>query len=146
MMRIAIASSLCALLVASTAIGVREDDLAAARRGALELAGAWSNDGFRLRDSHWNGTDRPSEPQVVQVSLFAGNRYWFTAAASRGEGKAAIRVFDESGAPMPAESYQDGLRAGAGFTPKTSGPYFIKVEGTGDGASNSAFTLLYSYK
>jgi hypothetical protein len=146
MTRSAITSVLCAILLASTAIGLREDDLAASRRTALELAGAWSNDGFRLRDSHWNGATRPGDPQVVQVNLYAGNRYWFTAAASRGTGKVSVRVFDETGAPMPVESYEDGLRAAAQFTPKNSGLHFIKVEGTGDGASDSAFTLLYSYK
>jgi hypothetical protein len=46
--------------------------------------------------------------------------------------------------PVRAETYQDGARAAAGFSPDASGTYFVKVDQRGD--QNPVFCLLYSYK
>jgi hypothetical protein len=115
-----------------------------ARRVALELAGAFSNDGFKLRDGVVMGTLEKGKPKIVQVNLYAGNEYWFAVAAA-GEGKkVAVTVFDETGAKVDTEPYQEGAKAAAGFSPGASGPYYVKVE-LAEGAS-AAFCLLYSYK
>ena len=55
-----------------------------------------------------------------------------------------MTVYDEAGAPIETESYQDASVAAAGFAPQASGPYYVKVELV-DGAS-TAFCLIYSYK
>ena len=47
-----------------------------------ELAGAWTNDGFKLRDGHIAGSLKVGESKLVRVNLFAGNHYWFTAAGT----------------------------------------------------------------
>ena len=58
------------------------DDQVAARKTALDLAGAFSNDGFKIRDGHWCTELAPAKPQVIQVNLYAGNEYWFCAGAT----------------------------------------------------------------
>lgn len=115
-----------------------------ARRIAMELAGAFSNDGFKLRDGVTMGTLEPGKPKLVQVNLYAGNEYWFSLAASGKAKKVAVTVFDETGKKIDAEPYQEGVTAAAGFSPDASGPYFVKVELI-EGAT-AAFCLLYSYK
>ncbi|HYR57349.1 MAG TPA: hypothetical protein VEO95_01920 [Chthoniobacteraceae bacterium] len=115
-----------------------------ARRVALELAGAFSNDGFKLRDGVCAGTVEPGKPKIVQVNLYAGNEYWFSLAASGKAKKVAVTVFDEIGRKIDAEPYQEGVTAAAGFSPDASGPYLVKVEVVEGGPS--AFCLLYSYK
>ena len=137
MKRLAIAFSVA---VAGVAMGGDRNE-AAARRAAGELAGAWANDGFKLRDGHWTGSLLPGKPQIVQVNLFAGNRYWFTAA---GSGPISLGLFNESGQPVPTETFQDGSRSAAGFAPASSGLYFVKLEQTG--SHPSTFCLVYSYK
>lgn len=122
---------------------VQDDATVHARRAARELAGAWANDGFKLRDSDWTGRSTPGKPQILQVSLFAGNRYWFSAAAPGG-GALALSLYDESGKPQAVETYEDGPRAAAGFRPEASGPYLVKIEQHGDQVSS--FCLVYSYK
>jgi hypothetical protein len=121
-----------------------EDDRVAARRSALELAGAWANDGFLLRDAHWSGELKIGTPKTVQVNLYAGNQYWFTLAATSPARKVAISVFDATGKSAPTEPYANGLRAAAGFAPAASGAYYIKVEQLE--GEPSAFALVYSYK
>ena len=121
------------------------DDEVAAHKVALDLAGAFSNDGFKLRDGNWSGPIKPKESLFIQVNLYAGNQYWFCAGATDKAKKILVTVFDENGQQVQdAESYQDGTKAGAGFSPAASGAYIIRIQET-DGAPAS-FCLLYTYK
>ena len=120
------------------------NDEVSARKVALDLAGAFSNDGFKLRDGHWSGTFAPGKAAIHQVNLFAGNEYWFSLGATDTAKKVAVTVFNENGKPVSYEPYQDGAAAAAGFSPAISGPYLIKVEVV-EGAPAS-FCLLYSFK
>ncbi len=121
-----------------------ESELIAARADVLDLAGAWSNDGFKIRDGHWSGDLQPGEPKLVQVNLFAGNHYWFSVAANPRAKEVGIAVFDESGRPVATEPYAGGVRAAARFSPKVSGPYYIQI--VSKEGPRSAFCLIYSYK
>ena len=121
-----------------------ENELVAARADVLDLAGAWSNDGFKIRDGHWSGDLLPGEPKLVQVNLFAGNHYWFSVAANARAKEVAIAVFDENGGPVATEPYADGVRAAARFSPKVSGPYYVQL--VSKEGPRSAFCLIYSYK
>ena len=51
-----------------------------ARRLALESAGAFSNDGFRIRDAEWPFTLTKAASAFLRVTLFEGNHYWFVVA------------------------------------------------------------------
>jgi len=142
MKRISLALAVALLCPARAA--APDDEQVAARRAALDLAGAWTNDGFKLRDGHFSGTFQKGEPKIVRVNLYSGNNYWFTLGTTGSGKKVAIHVFDEAGKPMNAEQYQDEGRAAAGFSPAASGPYLLKVEEV-DGPPG-AFALLYSYR
>ena len=120
------------------------DDEAAARRSASLVAGAFTNDGFKLRDGHWNGRIAPGKPAIVQVNLYAGNQYWFSIGTAPGAKQVVISLYDETGKPLSSEPYADPGKAAAGFSPEASGPYYVKVEEKeGDPCT---FCLLYSYK
>ena len=129
---------------AATPLRAATDDEVAARKLALEVAGAFSNDGFKLRDGHWCGKFEPAKPALIQVNLYAGNQYWFTVGATEVAKKIAVTVFDETGKPVATEPYADTAVAAAGFAPKNSGPYYIRLELTKGAAS--AFCLIYSYR
>ncbi len=136
---------LIAILAAALTIhAATDDDIVAARADVLELAGAWSNDGFKIRDGYWGGELAAGEPKLVQVNLFAGNHYWFSVAAHARAKGVSIAVFDESGKPLAVEPYSDGVRAAARFSPKVSGPFYIQI--TTKEGQRSAFCLVYSYK
>lgn len=129
-------------LFAGSAIADTDDDITAARAAALDMAGAAQNEGFKLRDGFWSGTTETGKPKLVQVNLYAGNQYWFTAATKAG--KVSLALFDESGKPMAADVMKDGARATAGFSPTASGPYYVKVELLE--GQPTAFALVYSFK
>jgi hypothetical protein len=131
------------VLATSIAVGAETDAEVSARKDALDVAGAFSNDGFKIRDGHWCGVVKPHDHALVAVNLYAGNQYWFSAAAAE-PGKIAVSVYDESGKPVTTESYNNGEKAAAGFSPANSGQYFVSVDLVeGDGGS---FCLVYSYK
>ncbi len=141
--------TLCIGLLAVTfapAFAGETNDEVAAHNAASELAGAFHNDGFKLRDGHWSGKVQPGKSQVIQVNLYAGNQYWFSVGTASGNKPAnvSLSIYDETGKALPAEAQAEGGRAAAGFSPEASGPYFVKVAET-EGAP-ATFCLLYSYK
>lgn len=115
-----------------------------AQSRALELAGAFTNDGYKIRDGQWSGDLEVGRPRFIEVNLFAGNEYWFCAAATSPARKLAVTVFDGSGHPVEAQFHADGATAAAGFDPETSGKYIVKLdllEG-----EKAPFCFLYTYK
>jgi hypothetical protein len=135
------------LVVALTGsnLGAAETDAqVAARKSALELAGAFSNAGFKIRDGHWSAEIRPGEHKVLQVNLYAGNQYWFSVGATEGARKMKVTIFDENGKMIESENYAEGPTAAAGFEPAASGPYYVCVEEIE--GEPSTFCLLYSYQ
>jgi hypothetical protein len=115
-----------------------------ARKAALDVAGAFTNDGFKMRDGHWCGTIKPHEHALIAVNLYAGNQYWFSVGATEQAKKIAVSVYDESGKQVTTEPYAAGEKAAAGFSPTSSGQYFIAVDLV-EGHEGS-FCLVYSYK
>ena len=135
-----------AAVIATAALAWAEtDEEVEAHKQVLDLTGAFTNDGFKLRDGHWAGQIKPKDRAVIAVNLYSGNQYWFSVAAANDKAKRiTVDVYDESGKPMTTESYAEGERASAGFSPTTSGQYFVAVslvEG-----EPSTVCLVYSYK
>jgi hypothetical protein len=127
-----------------TAAHAETDKEVTAHKNVLDLAGAFSNDGFKIRDGHWSGTIKPQESKLIAVNLYAGNQYWFSAAAAGSVKKIEIAVYDEGGNLVTTENYSEGERAAAGFSPTNSGQYYVLitlVEG-----DQSTFCFIYSYK
>ena len=166
-------SSLCAVAAAGILLiplpaGAETDAEVDAHRAALDLAGAFTNDGFKLRDGDFTGTLKPGESALVQVNLYAGNQYWFAVSTSDGTATLALNVYDEAGklvktdvftsqaqtsgttaakAAPPATTDPDATatnRAAAGFAPDTSGPYYVKI--ANHASAPATYCLIYSYK
>ena len=109
------------------------DGQVASREIALELAGGFTNDGYKIRDGHWTGELKPGAPQILTVNLYAGNQYYFSLGTTDKAKKVAVVVYDETGQPVPEEQFfQDKQRAAAGVSPVASGPYYVSVK-TGRG-------------
>jgi hypothetical protein len=133
----------CAVFTGA-ALHAATDGEVAARRTALDIAGAFTNDGFKLRDGYWAGNFAPGKPKIIQVNLYAGNQYYFTVGATSGARKVLVTVYDETGKPIQSDPFQDTSVAATGFSPENSGIFFVKVEVV-DGAP-ADFCLVYSYK
>jgi hypothetical protein len=132
------------IFVAGVSLRAETDEEVEARKLVLDLTGAFSNDGFKVRDGHWTGTIKPREHTLIAVNLYAGNQYWFSAAANTKAKKISVDVYDETGKAMVTETYNSGDKASAGFSPTNSGQFFVSL-GLVEGEA-TAFCLVYSYK
>jgi hypothetical protein len=140
---LAIFLSICTLGAGMT-LRAETDAEVRARKSSLDIAGAFSNDGFKVRDGHWCGVVKAHDHALVAVNLYAGNQYWFSAAADEPSKKIAVSVYDETGKQLTTESYDNEEKAAAGFSPANSGQYFVSVDLVeGDGGT---LCLIYSYK
>jgi len=139
--------SVFALSVAlSTSVVLRADTDAEvrARKDALELAGAFANDGFNIRDGHCCGVLKSQDHALIALNLYAGNQYWFSVGTVEPIKKVAITVLDETGKQMTTETYSNEEKAAAGLAPGNSGQYFVAIDLV-EGQEGS-FCLVYSYK
>jgi hypothetical protein len=151
---------LLTVIAAAAPLRAETADETTARKMALNLAGAFGNDGFKLRDGHWTGTVEKGRPVVIEVNLFSGNQYWFTAAGTDKARKPSVTVFDEAGSLVESEKNEAGFDAdgnitvegqkaqfvatAAGFTAKVSGRYLVRIEELE--GEPAAVCLVYSYK
>jgi len=124
--------------------GTDSDAETTARISALDVAGAFSNDGFKIRDGHWSGTLKPKDKAILMtVNLYAGNQYFF-AMGTQTDAKVALAVYDETGKKVSTETWTDGNKFATSVAPATSGPYYVSLRlREGDPAT---FCLLYCYK
>ncbi|MEP6810770.1 MAG: hypothetical protein ABI992_11045 [Chthoniobacterales bacterium] len=143
-LRCRILSAVLLVLAPLVSRAEESDAQVAARNVALELAGAFSNDGFKLRDGHWSGPIKQGDQAIIAVNLYAGNEYWFSVGANEGTKKIAVQVYDENGKPVTTEEYAEDDKAAAGYSPTISGQYFVGI--TPVESTASAFSLVYSYK
>ena len=124
--------------------GADTDDQTKAHSEVLDLAGAFQNDGFKLRDGTWYAQVSPGQPQTLQVNLYSGNAYWFSVAGNEAATGLSVSVFDDHGNPVEVQIYQKDNKAAAGFSPDASGLYYVEVSSSAQAATT--FCLIYSYK
>lgn len=135
---------LCLALASLGNAGAESDREVQAHKVVLDLAGAFANEGFKMRDGHWTGSIKPNENALVAVNLYAGNQYWFSVGAVEPARKIDVALYDETGKRVTTEDFNEGEKAAAGFSPTSSGQYYVRVslvEG-----NESTFCLVYSYK
>src|SRR5947209_5686526 len=80
------------VLLSSARVWADTDAEVNARKNALDVAGAFTNDGFKLRDGHWCGTVNPQDHAIIAVNLFSGNQYWFSVGTTDPAKKIAVTV------------------------------------------------------
>src|ERR1044072_1075983 len=79
-----------------------------ARRDALELAGAFGNDGFKIRDGHSCGVLKPHDHALIAVTLYSGNQYWLSVGTVEPLKKVTVGLYDETGKRMTTENFSNG--------------------------------------
>jgi hypothetical protein len=132
------------LRAAQEAADTPTDAEVAAHAAVLDLAGAFTNDGFKLRDGDHAGMLKPGETALIQVNLYAGNQYWFSVATADPKTTVTIDLYDETGKLVKTDPYANANRAATGFAPDASGPYYVRVANPAETAAT--YCLIYSYK
>jgi hypothetical protein len=114
------------------------------RRLALEMAAGNAGEGYQIHDGFWSGTLTKNVPTHIEVYLFAGNHYRFSAANVDFYSQLRLKIFDSWGYPAGSEYSGDSSCSAAGISVIRSGRYFIRLVMTeGDNADTC---MVYSYK
>lgn len=110
----------------------------------MDLGGALSNEGFKMRDRIWFGKIEAGQPQRLAVNLYQGNHYWFCAAVDPEGRTVQISLFQADGTPVTGLDHAEPGLAAVGVTAVATGQYFVQIKTTGGPASD--FCLLYLFK
>jgi len=119
------------------------DAALAARVAALELAAAFQNDGFKIRDGSWQEVVEMGGARSIAVHLYAGNAYWFFLGAPDGV-TPVLELLNAEGEPVEGMPYEGGGVVALGMVADFSGRYWVRVR-LPDGVT-APLTLIYSYK
>src|SRR5262247_2344673 len=94
----------------SASVGLRADTDAevSARKDALELAGAFGNDGFKIRDGHSCGVLKPHDHALIAVNLYAGDQYWFSVGTAEPLKKVAVSLYVVFSDEATTENFSNG--------------------------------------
>lgn len=115
------------------------------RSKTLELAGAFSNDGYKIRDGFWLAKLPPiGKASLIAVNLFAGNQYWFCVATAPPAQRISLKLYNEMGQPVSSQFYEKNSTIALGVEPSNSGKYYLGVQLQAGAPTN--FCVLYTYK
>lgn len=136
----------CSLAILFSPAAAAEEAAARAdaRRRAFEIANAFANDGFILRDGFFAGQLQPGRPALLRVQLLSANIYRFSAATSLSESQITLRVLDQTGREVGLDHFSQPGKAAVAAAPAATGMHFIQVRLTSGPSCD--FALLYSYK
>lgn len=114
------------------------------RSRALENIRPFRGEGYQLRDGYWTGLLKRGQALILDLHLFSGNDYWFSAANCDPATKLKLSLFDAKGSPAGSDPVAESARSTAAISVARSGRYFLRLEMTeGDKAETS---MVYSYK
>ncbi|MBU3664738.1 MAG: hypothetical protein FGM15_02500 [Chthoniobacterales bacterium] len=128
---------------ASTVPAASEDKEPSLRARVLEFSGGLCNEGFKVRDGFWSTRLDGGAPARLAVNLFAGNRYWFCAAAPERVSGMKITLFDPRGEEVKVSEHRGPGVAAAGMTAVATGRYVVQVESPGGAAEDICLVYLF---
>src|ERR1700676_5526358 len=106
MIRFILATLLTCLVMTFKVVAAETDEQVTARSDVIDLAGAFQNDGFKIRDGNFLGQISKDHSQLIAVNLYSDNAYWFTASTGQKVAKLTVSLFDDSGKPVSYMPYQ----------------------------------------
>lgn len=127
-------------------------DFVESKRHALDLLGGLANHGFRVRDEAWEISLAPKKMELLQLTLFSGNQYWFAVAASAPAERLKLALYDDEGSPVTLDLWKDdravpGARVAGGLLVARSGNYYVGIELLEEaGGKPIPASLVYAYQ
>ena len=107
-------------------------DFVVSKRYALDLLGGLVNRGFSVRDAIWEVSLSRHKIELLHLTLFAGNQYWFAAASSSAQ-RLKLSLYNDAGDQIPLDLWKDdhtipGARVAGGLLISKSGNYYVGLE------------------
>jgi hypothetical protein len=111
---------------------------------ALRLAAGDAGEGYQVHDGFWSGTLEKDSPILLEVYLFEGNDYRFSAANTDPASHLVLSIFDTWGYPASADYSHGASYSTAGISVLRTGRYFVRLVMTEGDKADAC--MVYSYK
>ena len=141
------------LVQEKTGLVVSPADFVDSKRHALDLLGGLVNHGFRVRDEIWEVSLKPKKMELLELTLFSGNQYWFAVSASLPAQRLKLALYDDAGNPVALDLWKDdhvvpGARIAGGLLVARSGNYYVGLELLDEEGSVETVpaSLVYAYQ
>jgi hypothetical protein len=120
------------------------DEAHEARVNAIEMAHAFTDESFIVRDGFWRTRLAPNEEVVCALQLFAGVDYWICLGSGTPEAQLQMGLFTSAPRPVAVlERVQEPSRAAIKVRPRTSGLFYLKVRNNHGQAARVCVTYCY---
>jgi hypothetical protein len=139
------------LLEEKTRIDFSSTDVIDSKRDALDFLGGLVNEGFHVRDEAWEVFLTPKKMELLELTLFAGNQYWFAVSASTPAKRLKLALYDDEGNPVKLDLKKNdcalsGACLAGGLLVSRSGNYYVGLELLEErGKGPVRATLVYAY-
>ena len=111
---------------------------------ALRLAAGDASEGYQVHDGFWSGTLEKDSPILLEVYLFEGNDYRFSAANTDPASHLVLAIFDTWGYAASADYSHGASYSTAGISVLRTGRYFVRLVMTEGDKADAC--MVYSYK
>ena len=134
--------ALAAALLPSPARAIIED----AKSLGLELATPQVAKGFKVREDFWKGEVTNPEPKQIKAQMFKGNEYWFWLGCDADKCEMTLKVLDQMGREVGAETAQTPHAIGVRVMPPKTGSYQIVFTIKVPGKEACSWAMTYGYR
>jgi hypothetical protein len=94
---------------------------------AMEMATPHVAKGFVVRQDYWKGEVKSGEPKQIKAQLFKGNEYWFWLGCDADECELELKVLDQKGTAVAAETKKGRNAAAIRVLPAKTGSYTLAI-------------------
>jgi hypothetical protein len=139
----------CVLLVAALSLAVLPQARAFvddAHSMAMELATAYVEKGFAVRQDYWSGEVKSGQSKQVKAQLFKGNEYWFFLGCDADSCELELKIVDAKGKPLHTETKTIKGAVGVRILPPKTGSYAIVFTIKSTDVAKPHWALAYAYR
>ena len=112
----------------------------------LELATPQVAKGFKVREDYWKGEVTSAEPKQIKAHMFKGNEYWFWLGCDADKCELTLKVLDQMGRDVGAETAQTPHAIGVRVMPPKTGSYQVIFTIKVPGKEPCSWAMTYGYR
>lgn len=113
---------------------------------SMDMATPYVEKGFRVRQEYWKGDVEGEQPKRVRAQLFKGNEYWFWLGCDVDGAQMTLKVLDQAGKDITAETASTSHAVGARVLPPKTGSYTLLFTVKVPEEQDASWALAYGYR